>query len=88
MIGTADIIANGFRRIGTQEYRAGMFDLFRIGARLRDTELQMLRRDTVAQLCGLVEVLNRDDRAKIAPARPGDRAPLQGGEPRQTQHPR
>ena len=81
MVGAADIVADDLGRMAANENRAGIADLgdhrFRVGKR----QLEMLGGNAVGERYGLCKIGHEDDGAEIAPACPGDPAPLQRREP-------
>ena len=77
MVGAADIVADGFGRVGAEEDRAGVADLFGKTLRVGDAKLQMFGRNAVGEGRRLIQIAGDDDGAVVAPARPCDGAPLQ-----------
>ena len=67
MVGSGDIVADGFRCVATKEDRAGMSDLGKPAARLRHREFKMLGGDPVGERGHVPHRINRDDGPVILP---------------------
>ena len=80
VVRTAHIIADGLRRVAAEEDRAGIADLGRELLRILRLDFEMLGRQPVDQGNGVLEPVDQDDRAVIAPARAGDLGLRQGPE--------
>ena len=73
VVGPADIVADGLRRMAAEEDRARHCGSC-AGERVRvlGLDLEVLGREPVDQRHRSRRALDQDDRAEIAPARPGD----------------
>jgi hypothetical protein len=80
VVRAADVVADGLGRVGAQEDRAGMGDLWP-GLGIGGAKLQMFGGDAVGQRCGLGRLAGDDDRAVLRPAGPGDGAAVQRLQP-------
>ena len=67
MIGTGDIVADGFRRMRADENRAGIADALDIAVGVGGGDFQMLGRQAIDQRDRVVEFANGDDGAEVAP---------------------
>src|SRR3546814_6473064 len=73
MIRSGAVIAESFRRVSTDEDRAGVTDLGNQRARHIDCQFQMLGRDVIRHGAGLVEITHQNQRAATADRRAHDR---------------
>ena len=73
MVRPGHIVAQRLWRVMTKEDRAGMPDLRQQHVRIADSELQMLGRDLVGNVCGLVKILRQDDGPMVFPGAAGAR---------------
>ncbi len=79
MVRAGDIVADHFRRVAADKDGAGVVDAARKRVGIAGGDFEMLRREPVGERRRLVEALDQDHGAEIAPARARGRGPRQHG---------
>ena len=72
MVGAADIVADGLRRIGAEEDCAGVLDAAGQGLRIARCDLNMFGCEAIGECDGIEKIADDDDGAMLLPTGAGD----------------